>query len=105
MGDLVECVKIRFQLYMDMPDFHKYEVERVHSLCSAFFFWYESKTGNENLLFVDFYYPVNNYFLSSEFNTIIKTFAVMHGYQYLGVEQVKIPYTEAICLSSADKDC
>ncbi|WP_314057104.1 hypothetical protein [Capnocytophaga gingivalis] len=96
--ETIECVKVSMQLNLELEGTHSLEKEYVDNLCSAFSFWYKTFIVDNSTLMVDIFFPANNYIYHSDFNAIIKTFALQHGYLILHSYIVEMPYVDAICL-------
>lgn len=100
--DLVKCFKISMQLNLEEPNTHALEKKYIHHLCSAFHFWYKTFSSDEDTFHAYIYFPANNYLYHSDFNSIIKTYALQHGYYILHSEITEIPYSDSVCLDAED---
>ncbi|MBO4233874.1 hypothetical protein OKE68_04465 [Riemerella anatipestifer] len=100
VSENIECMMVALQLHLEVANTHSLEKEFVHHLCSAFSFWYDTHIPDEHSLFVNIYFPANNYIFHSDFNDIIKTFALHHGYYILHSKLIEMPYSDLVCLDA-----
>ena len=96
--DLVGCLKISLQLNLEKPNTHDMEKEYLHHLCSAFSFWYETFSPDEDTFHAYIYFPKDNILYHADYLNIIKTFALQHDYYILNSQIVEIAYTDDVCL-------
>ena len=96
--DIIQCLKISLQLDLEVSNTHSIEKDNIHHLCSAFSFWYETFSPDENTFHAYIYFPKDNFLCSADYMNIIKTFALLHGYYILNSKIVEIDCTDNVCL-------